>query len=107
LSLRRDNGGQPTAIACIGACATVERHQACTSANNPEGNADTERVIRTLTAECRWRREWRCPLALVQALETWITADNEPSLHSALGDKPPLPGEREYPSRHSPPFAAA
>ena len=107
LSLMSDHGCQPTSIAFIGACATLEIHQAFTSYHNPKGNADTERVIRTLKEECLWLREWRCPLELVQALETWITSYNEQYLHSALGYKPPLQWEREYHSRHSPPFAAA
>jgi putative transposase len=70
LSLMSDNGCQPTSIAFMQACATLEIHQALTSYNNPKGNADTERVMRTLKEECLWLREWRCPLALVSALET-------------------------------------
>ena len=102
-----DNGCQPTAIAFMEACATLEIHQAFTTYNNPKGNADTERVMRTLKEECLWLRAWRCPLALVSALETWIDYYNEPYLHSALGYKPPMQFEREYDSRHSPPFEAA
>jgi putative transposase len=107
LSLMSDNGCQPTSMAFMEAGATSAIHQAFTRDNNPKGHADTERVIRTLKEECLWLREWRCPLELVHALETWITSYNEQYLHSALGYKPPVQCEREYHSRHSPPFAAA
>jgi putative transposase len=107
LSLMSDNGCQPTAIAFMEACTTLGIHQAFTSYNNPKGNADTERAMRTLKEECLWLQEWKCPLALVNTLESWITYYNAQYLHSALGYKPPMQFEREYYSRHSPPFAAA
>jgi putative transposase len=107
LSLLRDNGGQPTAVAVIEACATLEIHRAFTSYNNPNGNADTERARRTRKGEGLWLGEWRCPLALVSALQTWIAYYHEQYLHAVLGYKPPLQYEREYYSCHSPPFAAA
>jgi putative transposase len=102
-----DNGCQPTSMAFMEACAALEIHQTFTSDNNPKGNADTERVIRTLKEECLWLREWRCPLELVHALEMGVTSYNAQYLHSALGYKPPLQYEWEYHNRHSPPFAAA
>jgi putative transposase len=107
LSLMSDTGCQPTSIAFMKSCATLEIHQAFTSYNNPKGNADTERVMRTVKEECLWLQEWRCPVTLVSTLETWIEYYNERYLHSALGYKPPKQFEREYYSRHSPPFAAA
>jgi putative transposase len=107
LSLMSDNGCQPTSLAFMETCAALEIHQAFTRDNNPKGNTDTERFMRTLKEECLWLQEWRCPLALVNALESWITYDNEQYLHSVLGYKPPVQFEREYYSRHSPPFAAA
>jgi putative transposase len=61
LSLMRDNGCQPTSLVFMRACATLEIHQAFTSDNNPKGNADTERVMRTLKEECLWLKEWTCP----------------------------------------------
>ncbi len=106
LSLMSDNGCQPTSLAFMEACSTLEIHQAFTSDHNPKGNAATERVIRTLTEACLWRQEWTCPLALVRALAAWIDEYNARYLHSALGDTPPRPCEREYSASHSPPFAA-
>jgi putative transposase len=107
LSLMSDNGCQPTSLAFMEACSTLESHQAFTSDHNPKGNADTERVIRTLKEECLWLQEWTCPFTLVSALAAWIDDDNEHYLHSALGYQPPRQFEREYYASHSPPFVAA
>ena len=49
LSPMSDNGCQPTSLAFS---STLSIHQAFTSYNNPRGDADTERVIRTLKEEC-------------------------------------------------------
>jgi putative transposase len=107
VSLMSDNGCQPTSLAFMRGCATLESHQAFTSDNNPQGNADTERVIRTLKEECLWLQEWTCPLTLVSALATWLDAYNEHYLHSALGYKTPKHFERDYYTSPSPPFVAA
>jgi transposase InsO family protein len=107
LSLMSDNGCQPTAAVFMRACATLEIQQAFTSYNNPKGNADTERVIRTLKEECLWLQEWTCPFTLATALEAGITDYNEHYLHSALGYKPPRQFEREYHLSHGTQFVAA
>jgi putative transposase len=51
LSLMSDNGCQPTSVAFMKTCATLGITQAVTSDNNPKGNADTERLMRTLKEE--------------------------------------------------------
>jgi putative transposase len=107
VSLMRDNGCQPTAAVLMRACATLEIHQAFTSDNNPKGNADTERFIRTLKEEGLWLREWTCPLELVTALEAWMITYNEQYLHSALGYKTPQQFERDHHISPGPPFLAA
>jgi putative transposase len=107
LALMCDNGCQPTSLAFMETCSTLGIHQAFTSYNNPKGNADTERFIRTLKEECLWLHEWTCPFALVSAFEAWIDGYNEHYLHSALGYKPPRQFEREYYISHGPPFVAA
>jgi transposase InsO family protein len=107
VSLMSDNGCQPTSLAFMRACATLEIHQAFTSYNNPKGNADTERCIRTLKEECLWLHEWTCPFALISAVGAWIDNYNEHYPHSALGYKTPRQVERDYYTCHSPPFAAA
>jgi transposase InsO family protein len=107
VSLMSDHGCQPTSRAFMEACRILGIQQAFTSDNNPKGNADTERVMRTVKEECLWLQEWTCPFALGSALEHWITYDNEHYLHSTLGYKPPRQFEREYYSRRSTPFVAA
>jgi transposase InsO family protein len=87
VALMSDNGCQPTSLPFREACHSLEVHQAFTSDNNPKGNADTERFIRTLKEECLWLQEWTCPLALITALDRWIDTYNEHYLHSALGYK--------------------
>ena len=77
LSLMRDKGCQPTSTACMQACSNLGILQAFTSYNNPKGNVDTERVMRTLKEECLWLKEWRCPFELIYALELGITYCNE------------------------------
>jgi putative transposase len=89
LALMSANGGQPTSTAFIRACGTLGIQQAFTSDNNPKGNADTERVMRTL------KKEWSCPSKLIKELEDWIASDNEHYLHSALGYKTPRQFERD------------
>jgi putative transposase len=107
LSLMSDNGCQPTSVAFMQACSTLGLHQTFPSSNHPKGNADTERMRRTLKEECLWLQEWRSPCTFISALERWIDDDNEHYLHSALGDKPPRHFEREDHLSHGTPFVAA
>lgn len=107
VSLMSDNGCQPTSLAFMRACTTLEIHQAFTSDNNPKGNADTERCMWTLKEEYFWLQEWRCPFALGSALAAWIADYNEHYLPSSLGYKTPSQFERDCYTRHSTPFVAA
>lgn len=107
LSLMSDNGCQPTSVAFMKACATLGITQAFTSYNNPKGNADTERLMRTLKDELLWLREWTNPLELEHALTAWIEWYNTRYLHSALGYRTPVQFERDHQPRPSTQFAAA
>ena len=107
LSLMSDNGCQPTSGTFMKTCATLEITQAFTSYNNPKGNADTERLMRTLKEELLWLREWTSPLELERALAAWIDWYNKRYLHSALGYRTPCQVEQEYQASHSTPFVAA
>lgn len=107
LSLMSDNGCQPTSTTFMRACGALGIQQAFTSYNNPKGNADTERVMRTLKEECIWLREWTCPLTLASALATWVDDYNTHYLHSALGYQTPRPFEWEYLISHGAQFTAA
>jgi transposase InsO family protein len=84
LHLMSDNGSQPTSLKFMKACSVLGVHQAFTSYNNPKGNADTERMMRTLKEELIWLREWHDAHELAAALNVWIEAYNETWLHSAL-----------------------
>lgn len=48
LKLVSDNSCQLTSVSFMAACCALDVKQIFTSYNNPKGNADTERVIRTL-----------------------------------------------------------
>jgi hypothetical protein len=104
LSLMSDHGCQPASTAFMQACGTLGIQYAFTSSNNPKGNVDTERVMRTLKEECLWLKEWTYPSELIQALKAWIADYNEHYLHSSLGDKPPNRFEREYHTSYSTQF---
>jgi len=54
------------------ACSNLEVQQAFTSYNNPKGNADTERIIRTLKEELFWLREWKGEAEISEELEAMI-----------------------------------
>jgi transposase InsO family protein len=96
LFLMSDNGSQPTSMSFMKACREMEINQAFTSYNNPKGNADTERVFRTMKEELLWLREWTSLFELVDALSNWVAYYNTNYLHSALGYKTPIKFEEEY-----------
>jgi len=96
LFLMSDNGSQPTSINFMKTCRDMGITQAFTSYNNPKGNADTERVFRTMKEELLWLKEWTSPFELADALGKWIEYYNGKYLHSALGYKPPIKFEEEY-----------
>lgn len=89
LHLMSDNGSQPTSETFMKACSLLDVHQAFTSYNNPKGNADTERQMRTIKEELIWLQEWRDPYELSREVGRWIEKYNESYLHSALGYKTP------------------
>ena len=96
LSLMSDNGSQPTSLSFMKACHQLGIHQAFTSYNNPKGNADTERVIRTMKEELLWLKEWTSPNQLKRELSCWVESYNQDYLHSALGYKTPNWFEKNY-----------
>jgi putative transposase len=104
--LMADNGYQPTSLDFMRACAAFGIRQAFTSYNNPKGNADTERFLRTLKEELVWLREWTSPAAFFRALDRWLADYNASYLHSALGSRAPNAVEAEH-LGHATPLAAA
>jgi transposase InsO family protein len=96
LNLMSDNGSQPTSVSFMRSCRVMGVNQAFTSYNNPKGNADTERLFRTMKEELLWLREWRSPFELTDALAGWVKSYDNHYLHSALGYKSPNKFEEEY-----------
>ncbi len=96
LNLMSDNGSQPTSRSFMEACAGLGIKQAFTAYNNPKGNADTERMMRTLKEELCWLQEWQSVSQLKTALDTFVEDFNNGYLHSALGYKTPNRFEREH-----------
>lgn len=101
LHLMSDNGSQPTSVSFMKTCSNLDIHQAFTSYNNPKGNADTERMMRTLKEELLWLREWSSADQIRRALDEWIEAYNRSYLHSALGYRPPNQAEEAYKTGHN------
>lgn len=110
LSLMSDNGSQPTSVVFMKTCSTLGIHQAFTSYNNPKGNADTERFMRTMKEELLWLHDWRSPAELATAVTAWLEHYNQQYLHSALGYRPPQQVEQawmEHTTGHITHYAAA
>jgi len=96
LKLMSDNGSQPTSLSFMKACSRMQIQQIFTSYNNPKGNADTERMIRTIKEELLWLREWENEREVSIELDKWVEYYNRSYLHSALGYKSPVQREEEY-----------
>ncbi len=96
LNLMSDNGSQPTSRSFMETCSGLGIKQAFTAYNNPKGNADTERMIRTLKEELCWLREWSSAAELKTALDRFVEDFNDCYLHSAIDYKTPNAFEKEY-----------
>ena len=96
LKLVSDNGCQPTSKAYMRYCSKVGVEQIYTSYNNPKGNAETERFMRTMKEELIWLREWKSSEELSNALQCWIEKYNADYLHSTLKYRSPNEMEEYY-----------
>lgn len=86
LKLVSDNGSQPTSRSFISDMALLGIEQIFTSYDNPKGNADTERVIRTIKEELLWLNEFESFEESKRRINEWIQVDyNRLYVHSALG----------------------
>ncbi len=101
LKLMSDNGSQPTSLCFMKACSNLELQQVFTSYNNPKGNADTERMIRTLKEELFWLGEWENEGEISCELDKWVEYYNMNYLHSAHGYRTPIQAEEDYYSNHA------
>ena len=96
LNLMSDNGSQPTSVSFMREVAALGIRQAFTAYSNPKGNADTERLIRTLKEELVWLREWSTVEELAQAVSACVEDFNQNYVHSALGYKTPDEFEQQW-----------
>jgi len=96
LHLMSDNGSQPTSCRFMKNCGDMGVFQAFTSYNNPKGNADTERMFRTMKEELLWLKEWKSQTELYRELDEWVDWYNKNYLHSTHGYKTPEMVEKEF-----------
>ncbi len=96
LNLMQENGSQPTSLTFMRECRALSIRQAFTAYANPKGNADTERLIRTVKEELCWLREWASVEELATEMEKFVEYFNNNYLHSALGYKTPNVFENEW-----------
>jgi putative transposase len=100
LKLISDNGSQPTSISFMRDMATLDIEQIFTSYDNPKGNADTERVIRTIKEEIIWLNEFSSFEEAKEKIGKWIEIDyNQLYVHSKLGYMSPEEFEKLYQSQ--------
>jgi transposase InsO family protein len=95
LSLISDNGSQPTSVKFMKETSMLGIKQIFASYNNPKGNADTERVIRTLKEDLVWPREFENIYDFKDALRKWVNDYNTDYPHSSLGYMTPAAFEME------------
>ncbi len=95
LRLVSDNGSQPTATSFMKDMATLGIEQIFTSYDNPKGNADTERMMRTIKEEVIWLNEFGSFEEAKEKIGRWIEEEYNPLyIHSALGYRSPEEFER-------------
>ena len=96
VSLVSDNGCQPTSGRYMNECGLLGIKQIFTSFNNPKGNAETERMMRTMKEELIWSNDFQCFEQLREALDLWVCEYNMNYCHSAIGYKPPCVFEKQW-----------
>lgn len=97
LKLISDNGSQPTSVSFMRDMATLGIEQIFTSYDNPKGNADTERMMRTIKEEVIWPNEFETLEEAIDKIGHWIEVDyNRLYVHSALGYLSPEEFEAQY-----------
>ena len=94
LSLVNDNGFQPTSVRFMKETSLLGIKQIFASYNNPKGNADTERVMRTMKEDLVWPREWDNIYEFKDALKNWIENYNTDYPHSSLNYMTPVKFEQ-------------
>ncbi len=97
LKLISDNGSQPTSVSFMRDMATLWIEDIFTSYDNPKGNAETERMLRTIKEEIIWLNEFSNLEDAKQRIGQWIEIDyNKLYVHSGLGYISPEEFEELY-----------
>lgn len=96
LFLISDNGSQPTSEKFMKACSVMEMKQIFASYSNPKGNADTERVIKTIKHDFVWVNEFNSPIDFTDRFAQWVLRYNTDRPHSTLGYQTPCEFEKEH-----------
>ena len=77
LRLISDNGLQPIETSFMRNIPTLCIEQILTSYDNPKGNADTERVMRTIKEEVIWLNEFSSLQEAKERISKWIEVDSD------------------------------
>lgn len=96
LYLVSDNGSQPTSESFMRACSVMEIKQIFASYDNPKGNADTERVIRTIKEDFIWVSDYSSTFEFTEGFKDWVERYNNDYPHSSLNYKTPCQFEKEH-----------
>lgn len=99
LSLVSDNGAQPTSERYMKECSVLGINQIFASYNNPKGNADTERFMRSVKEDLVWPNEFGSVSEFQARLKTWIENYNTDYPHSSIGYKTPCEFEALFLSK--------
>jgi transposase InsO family protein len=94
LSLVSDNGSQPTSVRFMAACSVLGIRQIFASYDNPKGNVETERVMRTIKEDLIWPNDFESPFELQPAFDKWVNDYNTDLPHSSIGYKTPCECEQ-------------
>jgi len=70
-------------------CSILGLKQIFTTWSNPKGNADTERVMRTIKEDIVWCYNWDHPFNFEIAINKWINDYNTDFPHQALNNMTP------------------
>jgi transposase InsO family protein len=95
LFLVSDNGSQPTSETFMRACSVMEIKQIFASYSNPKGNADTERVMRTIKEDFIWVSDYSSPVEFTEGFKVWVERYNSDYPHSSLNYLTPCQFEKE------------
>jgi len=95
LYLVSDNGSQPTSHKFMQACSVMEIKQIFASYNNPKGNADTERLMRTIKEDFVWPRDFSSFEHFAEQFKQWVEEYNTDYPHSSLYYLTPCQFEKE------------